>query len=210
MRETEFLPGWYPQLKRRKRIALLQAWMTVALAVGLGAWSITTAREVSSARGVDEALTGRLHRTQAELTELDELLALQKKCRQQYEVLEQLGGHVEAARVLDRIDEIMPHEMALLDFNYQVEERPRAAYPLVTVAAGRSSAPALTTDRRLRIRLRGVSPTDVDVARFLAQLGDVPYFDEVSMTYAKNRAQSGHTMREFEVTFSVGLNGVTQ
>ncbi len=210
MRETEFLPAWYPQLKRRKRMVLLQAWMAVGLAVGLGAWSITAARDVGSASGADDMLTGRLHHTQAELSELDELLALQKKCRQQYDVLEQLGGHVEAARLLDRLDEIMPHEMAILDFNYQVEERPRAAYPLVTVAAGRSSASALATDRRLRIRLRGVSPTDVDVARFLAQLGDVPYFDEVSMTYAKNRTQSGHTMREFEVTFSVGLNGVSQ
>lgn len=207
MRETEFLPAWYPQVNRRKRLVILQAWMTLVLAIGLGAWSVLADRNVRAAEGAEQLLSGNLAQTQSQLKELDELLALQKKCRQQYQVLEKLGLHVEASRMIDRLDEIMPHEMALLDLGFQVEERPRAAYPLVTVAAAGSDARALTTDRRLRVRLRGVAPTDVDVARFLAHLGNVPYFDEVSMTYAKDRAQSGHMMREFEVTFSVGLSG---
>ena len=36
MRELEFLPQWYPQIRRRRRLVHLQAWLTLVLiAVGL-------------------------------------------------------------------------------------------------------------------------------------------------------------------------------
>jgi hypothetical protein len=54
--------------------------------------------------------------------------------------------------------------------------------------------------------VHGVVPTDVDFASFLAKLSTVPYFENVAMIYAKDRSESGHVMREFEVTFTVSLN----
>ena len=39
MRELEFLPAWYPQLRERKRLVRLQAYMTVAAgSAGLCLW----------------------------------------------------------------------------------------------------------------------------------------------------------------------------
>ena len=48
-------------------------------------------------------------------------------------------------------------------------------------------------------------PTDVDLANFLAGLQNVPYFENVAMAYAKDRAENGHVMREFEVNFTIDL-----
>ena len=58
----------------------------------------------------------------------------------------------------------------------------------------------------MKIKLKGVTPTDVDLANFLGQLSSVPYFENILMTYAKDRTDTGHTMREFEVTFTMNLN----
>ena len=56
------------------------------------------------------------------------------------------------------------------------------------------------------MRLVGVAPSDVDLANFLTGLTGVPFFDNVAMTYSKDKAQEGHLLREFEVTFSLNLN----
>jgi hypothetical protein len=45
----------------------------------------------------------------------------------------------------------------------------------------------------------------VDLANFLAGLSNNPYFEQIAMTYARDRSDSGHTMREFEVTYVVDL-----
>ena len=46
MREVEFLPAWYPQVRRRRRLVVLQAWMTLAVLIGLGAWMTLAGRNV--------------------------------------------------------------------------------------------------------------------------------------------------------------------
>jgi hypothetical protein len=58
----------------------------------------------------------------------------------------------------------------------------------------------------MKVKMIGVAPTDVDVMNFLTRLGDVPFFEQVYMTYAKDRPENGHVMREFEVTFCLNLN----
>ena len=38
MREMEFLPSWYPQLRRHKRLVMLHIWATTMVIMGLGLW----------------------------------------------------------------------------------------------------------------------------------------------------------------------------
>jgi hypothetical protein len=56
------------------------------------------------------------------------------------------------------------------------------------------------------VTIRGVAPTHVDVANFVVQLSNVPYFEQVSLGYGRDNMLNGHLMREFEVTFFVNLN----
>jgi hypothetical protein len=56
------------------------------------------------------------------------------------------------------------------------------------------------------VRLLGVSPSDVDLANFLAGLTNVPFFQDVAMIRSHDKSDSGHIMREFEVTFGMSLN----
>ena len=61
-------------------------------------------------------------------------------------------------------------------------------------------------DRRLKVKLVGVAPSDVDLANFLAGLTQVPFFEQVSIAYARDKVEAGHILREFEVSWSMGLN----
>ena len=61
-------------------------------------------------------------------------------------------------------------------------------------------------DRRLKIRMQGVTPTDEDVANFLYGLTGKPFFDQVAVTYIREKFDSGHKFREFELTFSMQLS----
>jgi hypothetical protein len=146
-------------------------------------------------------LGSELTQSRQQLQKLDDLLALQKRWQGQYQMLQALGPHVETARLLSRLQTLMPPEMALLETSIDTTETGgvRAGHPL---ARSEEAAPK----RRMNVRLLGVAPTDVDVANFLARLSDVRYVRDVAMTYARDRTESGHLMRQFEVTFSVPLD----
>jgi hypothetical protein len=63
------------------------------------------------------------------------------------------------------------------------------------------------TDRKLKVKLVGIAPSDVEVANFLAGLTGRSFLDQVAMTYARDRVSDGRVMREFEVTFVINLSG---
>ena len=207
MLELEFLPDWYPQTRRRRQLVTIQGWVLVGLVLFLGTWAIVAARGVRTDEARLVRLDTELSQSRAELEHLDELLALEKQLVQQEQILAKVGSHVEAARLLATLDEVMPPEMALVDLRFDTEDRAVPVAPTTPARFGRAN-PAVPTrlDRRLRVRLVGVAPTDVDLATFLARLTSKPFFEGIAMTYARDRSEQGHVMREFEVLFSMDLN----
>ncbi len=207
MRELEFLPEWYPRLRRRKRLVVLQTYMAIVLAVGLGGWLLLCGRNIRAKEASVAKLRVELLGTDLRLKKLDDLLVLRKQMQAQDHVIRELGLHVEVTRMLNAIEAAMPNEMSLLGMTFDIEESAKSA--ISSLARGRQSSdtPAAALDRRLRVRLTGVAPTDVDLASFLGRLGSYPFLDQIAMTYAREKSDSGHIMREFEVGFSLNLNG---
>jgi hypothetical protein len=60
-------------------------------------------------------------------------------------------------------------------------------------------------DRRLRIKLQGVTPNDQDIGTLVYGL-QKPFTDQMVLTYSRQKIDSGHKFREFELTFSMQLN----
>lgn len=205
MRDLEFLPSWYPQLRKRKRLMMLHAYMTLVIAGGLGLWMFLAHRNVQVAEATVHRLDDNLTQTQAELQKLAELMTLQKQLRQQEQIKDKLGTHVEVTRMLTTLDSLMTRSMSVLDLSLETEEQLAGGAGLAG-AREREEKKDQPVDRRLRVKLVGVSPSGEDVANFLAQLSNVSFFDQVAMTYSRDRIDSGHMMREFEITFSLSLN----
>lgn len=199
MRELEFLPDWYPRIFRRRRLVMLQAWMVLVLALGLAAWQFLSGKNVQVARAELSTLQGDMSQTDMDLNKLDQLLELKRQWRMQDQVIARLGAHVPSARLIAALESVMPPDMGLLNLTVDTIEQPR------TVAAlnGKSE---VVVDRKIKIRMLGVAPTDVDLANFMTRLTAERYFEQVSMSYAKERQERGHIMREFEVLFTVNLN----
>src|SRR5207245_744778 len=204
MREIEFLPSWYSQFLRRRRTVFFQTWVAVAVALGLGLWLFLADRNQRSAENVLDSLRGQLSQTSAQLTQMERLEMLRKQLRQQAEVLIKLGIHVETVRLITKLADAMPPSVSLLSLNIDTDE-----IPVQMAAAERANlkdAAHPPLDRRLRVRLCGVAPTDEELATFLTDLTKTPFFERPALNYVKNHPESGHVMREFEVTFSINLN----
>jgi len=202
VREVEFLPDWYPQIRRRRRIVTVQAWATVIVVAGLTLWMTLSRRSVSAAEAALSSIDGRLTQSRAELKEVEVLETLNRKLGEQAQVLAKVGPHVEAARLLATLDEVMPKSMALLEVSFITDEQRPATLADVRAAQEKDRA----VQRRLNVKVGGVAPTDVEVAEFLTRLTARPFFEEVRMTRSKPRVDNGRLMREFEVLFSMDLN----
>lgn len=202
MREVEFLPRWYPQVRRRRRLVVLQAWMTVVVLVGLGLWIMQSGRNVRREEATLRTRETELSASRSELKVVEELMTLRKKLVEQSKVLSKVGSHAEAARLLATLDEVMPRSAALLELSMVTEE----THPVTLAGARAAQEKDRAVDRRLKVRMSGVAPTDVEVAEFLTKLTGKPFFEDVRMTGSKPRLDNGRIMREFEVHFSMNLN----
>jgi Tfp pilus assembly protein PilN len=205
VRELEFLPNWYPQLRLRRRVVLVMAWVTVAMIGAMTTWVALTQRSIHIRQARLVQIDAELQHSREELKDLELLVTSEKKLKERAQVLNKVGFHVEAARLLATLDEVMPKSASLLEVSFLTEEK----QPVTLVAAKAAQERDRVTDRRLNVRVSGVAPTDVEVADFLTKLTSKPFFDDVRMTGSKPRMESGHMMREFEVYFSMNLNDVT-
>lgn len=211
MRELEFLPGWYPRLRWRRRLMRWQLYLSLVLLLGLGMGMVRFNAALSNERQRVGWLSDKLKDTRQVLAKLDELEKLDTQLKTQQRVVEKIGLHVEATRIVNALEGAMSKDMSLLNLSMEVFEQQRKPASLkelsatVASSAGKEKAPPLV-DRTLKVKVQGVAPTDVELGNFLNQLRNNSLFETVNMNYARERAQNGHAMREFEVLFSVNLN----
>jgi hypothetical protein len=206
MRELEFLPEWYPKVRQRRRMVALQAWITLILLCGLGLWMLLVQRNVQAREIQLASLRTDLDQSETELQRLEDLLQLQRQLGQQDAIFMKIGRPVESTRVITTLEQMMPKDMALLDLWIDTEEAPKPQ----NVRSGGLAARAKQENKdqpesKLRFRMHGVAPTDVDLAEFLAKLTARPFFKNCELLYSHERQDRGHVMREFEVTFTMDL-----
>lgn len=209
MRELEFLPEWYPNLRRRKRVVMLQGWMTLAIIAGLVLWIALARRNVQASELTMQSLGAEMVQTRAEQEQLEELLNLERELTRKEQIIAQLGYPVEMSRLLRTLDLVMPQEMSLREIICNTRE---IVLPSANSAAAARAKPDTQrqVEKRLEVRLIGWAPSDVDLANLLAGLqADYPFFENIALVRADGKLEGGHLMREFEVTFTLNLESPT-
>jgi hypothetical protein len=201
MRDLEFLPDWYPKLGRRKRAVAFQAWITLAIAAFLGLWTLLAQRDVRATEAELRDISSSLTRSVAEVERLKKLEKLKDQYAAQDMVFARIGRPIEMTRLLTTLAEIMPDNMSMLNLQVSTEE--------TKVESLKDKAQQQRgTNRKMKLKLQGVAPTDGDLGSFLNKLTGKPFFTDVALIYSKPRSESGHTMREFEVSFTLDLGGL--
>jgi hypothetical protein len=213
VRELEFLPDWYPRVRKRKRMVALQTWVTITVMCGLGLWMLLVQRNVHAREVEVESLRTDLDKSETELARLEDLLQLQRQLGQQDQIFLKIGRPIETTKIITTLEQMMPTDMALLDLQVETEE-PNRANPSSGYAnmsgglAARAAREKEQESPKLRFRMHGVAPTDTDLGEFLHKLTGRPFFKNVELLYSHERQDRGHVMREFELTFNMELAGL--
>jgi hypothetical protein len=198
MREMEFLPAWYSQLRRRKHLVMLQFWVTVVIAACFVVWLIVQHQTVVQKLAERTDKSHLLDQSRSDLRELNTQLQEKGRLEAEQRIVAKVGLHVEASRLLAKLDEIMPREMTLTDASFDTMEVAKATDP-----SNPRSVPDV--DRKLLVKMSGVTPSDADWAGVLAKLSTVPFFQDVRLVGAHEKIDNGHVMRQFDVSFVVDL-----
>ncbi|HVT88413.1 MAG TPA: PilN domain-containing protein [Tepidisphaeraceae bacterium] len=204
MRELEFLPPSYQQTARRKRVVVTQSWIFLLLLVGLGTWAALAQGNVRIKQRELRDKQHDLDETHQQQRILAEQLSYRRKLQEQEGLVASIGSQVDMTRMLQTLDNLMPKEMSVQEFECTTEKQERIT---TSVAALPSAAPKpRQIDRKMRIRIVGVAPSNADIANFLTGLSSVSFFNQVAVKYAKDVTDNGHILREFEVSFVLELN----
>ena len=198
MRELEFLPTWYPVLRRKRRIIVIEAWLAVTIVAALGLWLILSAHNVIARETLLQVREKQLTQSNYELQKLAELESLKRQMSDQAKLMAHLGPNVPMARLMDTLEQELPKGMALLDVSVEFQN---GVKPL----SGRPGSVA-DSDPIYAVDVHGVSPSDVELGNFMANLAKtIPHWIGGSMGETDVH-QDGHLMRDFNFSFSIRLN----
>ena len=197
MRELEFLPGWYSKLRAKRRIIVVEAWLAILIISVLGIWMIFSAHSVMAQEALLNTRQKQLNQSNSELQKLSELKSLQQMMSKQAELMSRLGPDVPMGRLIETIGEMLPKGMALLDVNVQCPSE-----NLTLASAHSASQP----DRQLIVQLHGVAPSDVELGEFMWNLSKIPNYSGSPKMSSTDVHQSGHLMRDFQLSFGIKLN----
>ena len=209
MREVEFLPDWYPKVRARKRAVMIQTWATLALVAALGFWMLLAQRNVQARENELSALHTDLNQSEVQLQRLEDLLELQKELGKQDSIFAKIGTQLKSTKLMTTLEQLMPRDMALINLTLETEDPAAAPRQGGSISSrAQKNAPKVSTEPKLRLRLHGVAPTDVDLAEFLAKLTSKPFFKQIELIRSQEKIENGHVMRDFEVSFVMDLAGM--
>jgi hypothetical protein len=206
MREIDFLPAWYPAIQQRYRWMIIQGWATLVILTALTAYAMVVRVKLHIAGRTTEQTEAQVRVSQEQLAKLTEKMKFEEELRQKDQILAQLGLGVDSTRLLKAMEDAMTPEMALTSFSMETLELPRAV-PLSLVTSQRGQPQTDELDRRLKVVVDGVAPSDVEIAAFMEHLQRFGCFENIAFPYMREgRSHDGHVLREFEATFEINLN----
>jgi Tfp pilus assembly protein PilN len=197
MRELEFLPGWYTKLRAKRRILVVEAWVAILIIAVLGLWMILSAHNVIAQEALLSTRQKELNQSNYELQKLSELKSLQQQMSKQADLMSRLGPDVPMGKLMQTITEMLPKGMALLDVNVQFPTENWTAASAHTTAQ---------PDPQLIVQLHGVAPSDIELGSFMWNLSKLPNYSGSPKMSSTDVHQSGHLMRDFQLSFGIKLN----
>lgn len=200
MAMINFVPDDYVQQRRASRANVLYLMLLLAM---LGAIGITFGFIKMRQKTVQAELTmlnNRMAEAQEQIAQLEELKTKSKTMMATMVMTAELLEPVPRSIVLASLTNNLPSGVSLLDF--QLEEKE------VTVSKGatgsrynsanaKASAPQKTITTNLQIK--GIAPSDIQVAGFIARLSNAILFDQVSLVESKEVEIEKIKYREFHL-----------
>jgi len=171
----------------------------------LAVWGYIRQDTISSAKAELRLLNDRSSNIQQQLVLRASLERQQNELLLKKRVDDDLGSRIKALDIISEMDQLLPESMAFTDMKLEVSEIRIPIKPVTNknMRASRSSKKKVKKEKvvkRIQLKLKGVAPTDVDVANFIGQLSASPLFEDVNMGYVKTVDFRGRAAREFQAS----------
>lgn len=212
MAMINFVPDDYVQQRRASRANVLYLMLLIAM---LGAIGITFSFIKIRQRTVLAELTqlnGRMAQAQQKIAQLEELKTKSKTMMKTMVMTAELLEPVPRSIVLASLTNNLPSGVSLVDFSLEEEEtkvyKPSSAkktagsrYNKTNAAAAAAEEPQKTVTTDLQIK--GIAPSDIQVAEFIANLSGALLFDDVSLIESKEIEIKKVKYREFQLKAAI-------
>lgn len=209
MRVLNFLPGDYVtrRLVRRANLLCLAVAGGSLLAIGLVTGGIYLRMAgIRSMRGLVDQQYAQASR---QIEDLKQLENRKQGLLHKVELSTALLERVPRSLLVARLTNCLPAQTSLTSLQMQAEEVDVPLAPTEAAAGAVAAAdpkakgaakPATRKVTRLRFRLDGLAETDVQVAKFMSNLGEDPLFEEVDLQFSEEFPyKEGVTMRRFQL-----------
>lgn len=204
MRVLNFLPGDYltrRTLRRAHLICLAVAGGSL-LVIGLVAGGIFF--RMAGIRSMRGLVDQQYEQASRQIEDLKQLEDRKQGLLHKVELSSALLERVPRSLLVARLTNCLPAHASLTSLQMQTAEidmpvAPTEVAPADPKAKG-AAKPATRKVTRLRFRLDGLAETDVQVAKFMSNLGDDPLFEEVDLQFSEEFPyKEGVTMRRFQL-----------
>ena len=200
--EIDFLPERIISARNRKRRIAREAYLAAICLAGLIALGYVRTARIARAEAQIAALEQRRANLDAQLALRSELEQQQKALAVMRMITTDLGSRTHVLDVLAELEAVMPegislHELSLETVEVRIPVDTTHEAPRPRLAAG-AQVKTEITEKRIQLRLTGLSPTDIEIANFIAQLSASPLFEDVTMGYARTEEFQGRLARRFQ------------
>ncbi len=201
MNEIDFLPESIRRQRRarqRTRQHALTLGLFASILVLLAYWN---EGRITSAEATLASQQSRREGLDVQLGMIPSLQAQQADGKVKVRISKELGSRLPVNAVLAELARRLPKAASLIEFDFSTVEIRR------TGAAGRGArrgrrVKAPPPEKRIKLHLKGIAATGMDVANFVDQLSSCPLFTEVTMHHDKPMTidENRRKARSFEVS----------
>jgi len=208
MTKIDFVPNDYIQQRESNRANFLYL---ILFAVLMGAIAVTFSILKMRQRGVRSeltALTLQMTQAQEQIVQLEDLKTKSKAMMKTMVVTSELLEPVPRSVILASLTNSLPGGVSLLEVNV-VEKETQAAAAQAPSAnryqPAQARVPAVAADNAPRkevetnIDIKGIAPSDIEVATYIARLGGSVLLDSVSLVESKEHKIDETRFREFSL-----------
>lgn len=201
MREVDFLPDWYPAVRRQRSVLRVQVYASAAVVLaGVAALTVSYHQCEAAQRQLNQT-NERAEQAVKEVHQLDEMLSLQNQLKTKRQIVSELGLPVELSRVMSEFNQCLPREVSFTDVDIKTVEN-----TVDSIAERAKNEGKKSVTRRFEMALKGVAPTESEVTAFWSRLIQRPYFTEVRLVNSVERTSGEHRWRYFEITLAIPLD----
>lgn len=205
MQVLNFVPRDYIRKKLVRKANLLCAVLATAVGVALTGLFVVLGVAEDTLSKEQRAVEGDVAQATGQVAMWRQFQADRKVLLERADKAARLLIPLPRSRIVAEVIQSLPTQTSLTDLSIAQEtvRTVTSAAQDLKAAGRRQKATEISEESQMRLRLRGLAPTDVEVAQLIAGLANSQCFDQVDLSFSEDQLIENHVLRRFEVSFSL-------